>query len=105
MTMGVPSPAAVSAFMFPSRFRSPASPPALFRRGLRHRQQRLASGREILDDRFILHHHSASGWLCRQRPGIKKIFKRIGKVGKDVKLLLDCEKLLTDDEMDAVSNI
>ena len=36
---------------------------------------------------------------------IKKIFKRIGKVGKDVKLLLDCEKLLTDDEMDAVSNI
>ena len=31
--------------------------------------------------------------------------KRIGKVGKDVKLLLDCEKLLTDDEVDAVSNI
>ena len=31
--------------------------------------------------------------------------KKIGKVGKDVKLLLDCEKLLTDDDMDAVSHI
>ena len=26
--------------------------------------------------------------------------KRIGKVGKDVKLLLDCEKLLTEDELE-----
>jgi len=34
-----------------------------------------------------------------------RYIKNIGKVGNDVKLLLDCEKLLTDDEMDAVSNI
>lgn len=29
-----------------------------------------------------------------------RYIKRIGKVGSDVKLLLDCEKLLTEDELD-----
>ena len=34
-----------------------------------------------------------------------RYIKGIGKVGNGVKLLLDCEKLLNDDEMDAISNI
>lgn len=34
-----------------------------------------------------------------------RYIKDIGKVGKDVKLLLDCEKLLTDDDMNAIANI
>ncbi|PKM87777.1 MAG: chemotaxis protein CheW [Firmicutes bacterium HGW-Firmicutes-12] len=33
-----------------------------------------------------------------------RYIKRIGKVGNDVKLILDCEKLLTDSEIDSVSN-
>lgn len=32
-----------------------------------------------------------------------RYIKQIGKVGNDVKLLLDCEKLLTDDELDSLS--
>lgn len=31
-----------------------------------------------------------------------RYIKRIGKVGNDVKLLLDCEKLLTEDEMENI---
>jgi len=31
--------------------------------------------------------------------------KNIGKVGNDVKLLLDCEKLLTDDEIENLSEV
>ena len=34
-----------------------------------------------------------------------RYIKGIGKVGNGVKLLLDCEKLLNDDEMDAISNM
>lgn len=42
-------------------------------------------------------------------PAIKTGFhnryiKGIGKVGNEVKLLLDCDKLLNDDEIDALSN-
>ena len=33
-----------------------------------------------------------------------KYIKMIGKVGTDVKLLLDCEKLLTEDEIEVVAN-
>jgi purine-binding chemotaxis protein CheW len=29
-----------------------------------------------------------------------RYIKKIGKVGNDVKLLLDCEKLLTEDELE-----
>lgn len=32
-----------------------------------------------------------------------KYIKRIGKVGNDVKLLLDCEKLLTEDDLEDLS--
>lgn len=32
-----------------------------------------------------------------------RYIKRIGKVGNDVKLLLDCEKLLTEDELEDLS--
>jgi len=32
-----------------------------------------------------------------------RYIKRIGKVGNDVKLLLDCEKLLTEDELENLS--
>lgn len=32
-----------------------------------------------------------------------RYIKRIGKVGNDVKLILDCEKLLTDNEFDSLS--
>lgn len=35
----------------------------------------------------------------------RKYIKGIGKVDKDVKLLLDCEKMLNDGEMDDLSNI
>ncbi|WHH61093.1 chemotaxis protein CheW [Petroclostridium sp. X23] len=34
-----------------------------------------------------------------------RYIKRIGKVGNDVKLLLDCEKLLTDDEAETLIEI
>ena len=34
-----------------------------------------------------------------------RYIKSIGKVGNDVKLLLDCEKLLTEDEMDNLCEI
>ena len=34
-----------------------------------------------------------------------RYIKGIGKVGKDVKLLLDCEKLLSDDEAENLNNI
>ncbi|HBY19770.1 MAG TPA: chemotaxis protein CheW [Clostridiales bacterium] len=34
-----------------------------------------------------------------------KYIKGIGKVEKDVKLLLDCEKILDDDEIDMVRNV
>jgi purine-binding chemotaxis protein CheW len=34
-----------------------------------------------------------------------RYIKRIGKVGSDVKLLLDCEKLLTDDELEDISEV
>ena len=33
-----------------------------------------------------------------------RYIKRIGKIGNDVKLLLDCEKLLTEDELEDLSN-
>jgi len=32
-----------------------------------------------------------------------RYIKKIGKIGSDVKLILDCEKLLTDDELDDIS--
>jgi len=32
-----------------------------------------------------------------------KYIKKIGKVGNDVKLLIDCEKLLTEDELMDIS--
>ena len=32
-----------------------------------------------------------------------RYIKNIGKVGEDVKLLLDCEKLLTEDELDGLN--
>lgn len=32
-----------------------------------------------------------------------RYIKKIGKVGSDVKLLLDCEKLLTEDELESLS--
>lgn len=34
-----------------------------------------------------------------------RYIKSIGKVGNDVKLLLDCEKMLTDDEIDSLSEM
>ncbi len=34
-----------------------------------------------------------------------RYIKGIGKVGNDVKLLLDCEKILNDDEIEAISEI
>lgn len=34
-----------------------------------------------------------------------KYIKNIGKVGDDVKLLLDCEKMLTDEEINSLSEI
>jgi len=34
-----------------------------------------------------------------------KYIKGIGKVGNEVKLLLDCDKLLSDDEVDNINNI
>lgn len=34
-----------------------------------------------------------------------KYIKNIGKVGNDVKLLLDCEKLLTDNELEDLSEV
>ncbi|EGW39725.1 chemotaxis protein CheW [Desulfosporosinus sp. OT] len=34
-----------------------------------------------------------------------RYIKNIGKVGNDVKLLLDCEKLLTDDELENLSEV
>ena len=34
-----------------------------------------------------------------------KYIKGIGKVGSEVKLLLDCEKLLNDDEIESLSNV
>lgn len=34
-----------------------------------------------------------------------RYIKNIGKVGNDVKLLLDCEKLLTDDEIESLSDV
>jgi purine-binding chemotaxis protein CheW len=34
-----------------------------------------------------------------------RYIKGIGKVGNEVKLILDCDKLLSDDEINAVSNI
>ncbi len=34
-----------------------------------------------------------------------KYIKGIGKVGNEVKLLLDCEKILNDQELDEISNI
>ncbi len=34
-----------------------------------------------------------------------KYIKAIGKVNKEVKLLLDCEKILNDDEIDAIKNV
>jgi purine-binding chemotaxis protein CheW len=34
-----------------------------------------------------------------------RYIKGIGKVGNEVKLLLDCEKLLSDDEMEAISDL
>ncbi|MFA5536858.1 MAG: chemotaxis protein CheW [Bacillota bacterium] len=42
-------------------------------------------------------------------PGVSKGFsnryiKNIGKVGNDVKLILDCEKLLTEDEMEDLNS-
>jgi len=41
-------------------------------------------------------------------PNINKLktryIKNIGKVGNDVKLLLDCEKLLTEDELRDISD-
>jgi purine-binding chemotaxis protein CheW len=37
--------------------------------------------------------------------GGHKYIKAIGKTGSDVKLLLDCEKLLNDDEIECLSNI
>lgn len=37
--------------------------------------------------------------------GGRKYIKAIGKVGSDVKLLLDCEKLLNDDEIECLSNV
>jgi purine-binding chemotaxis protein CheW len=37
--------------------------------------------------------------------GFNKYIKNIGKVGSDVKLLLDCEKLLTEDELDGLSEV
>ncbi|MBH1941113.1 purine-binding chemotaxis protein CheW [Mobilitalea sibirica] len=37
--------------------------------------------------------------------GNNKYIKGIGKTGNDVKLLLDCEKLLTEDEVDSLNNI
>jgi purine-binding chemotaxis protein CheW len=36
---------------------------------------------------------------------INKYIKGIGKVGNDVKLLLDCQKLLNDDEVDVLASI
>lgn len=35
--------------------------------------------------------------------GNNRYIKNIGKVGEDVKLLLDCEKLLSDDELESLS--
>jgi purine-binding chemotaxis protein CheW len=32
--------------------------------------------------------------------GNNRYIKKIGKAGSDVKLLLDCEKLLNEDELD-----
>lgn len=37
--------------------------------------------------------------------GGNKYIKGIGKVGNEVKLLLDCNKLLNEDEVDSISNI
>jgi purine-binding chemotaxis protein CheW len=34
-----------------------------------------------------------------------KYIKGVGKIGNNVKLLLDCEKLLSDDEVESLSNI
>lgn len=34
-----------------------------------------------------------------------RYIKKIGKVGNDVKLLLDCEKLLTDDELESLDKV
>lgn len=34
-----------------------------------------------------------------------RFIKNIGKVGNDVKLLLDCEKLLTDDEVNNINEV
>jgi len=44
-----------------------------------------------------------------ERPQMNKGFnnryiKKIGKVGDDVKLLLDCEKLLTEDELEGIND-
>ena len=33
-----------------------------------------------------------------------RYIKKIGKIGNEVKLLLDCEKLLTDDELDNIND-
>jgi len=34
-----------------------------------------------------------------------RYIKNIGKVGNDIKLLLDCEKLLTDDELENLNEV
>lgn len=34
-----------------------------------------------------------------------RYIKMIGKIGEDVKLLLDCEKLLTEDELEDINNV
>lgn len=39
----------------------------------------------------------------KMQQGFGKSIKNIGKVGDDVKLLLDCEKLLTSDEVESLS--
>ncbi len=37
--------------------------------------------------------------------GGRKFIKGVGKVGSEVKLLLDCEKLLNDNEIECLSNV
>ncbi|NLK27337.1 MAG: purine-binding chemotaxis protein CheW [Clostridiales bacterium] len=41
----------------------------------------------------------------QMKKGNNRFIKNIGKVGNEVKLLLDCEKLLTDDETETMSDI
>lgn len=37
--------------------------------------------------------------------GSSRYIKKIGKIGNEVKLLLDCEKLLSEDEIDIISEV